>query len=255
MTTTTTTTTSTSVPVPAGTPKLPWSVKGRGKSATYCAALPAGKGTPGQRVALVAQSGAVTFAVLTTVRETVDNVTRWDFDRDTERMTADVKAANRAAKAAGTAAYWSSPAGLQTAERIAARQAAKAAGTPAPAADLVPETVPETVAPAPAADMIAATVAALVAAGASPEIIAATVAALETSTPAPAASAPAPAPRQAAPRQAAPAADLVPEKCDACNRDRKGVAPHQGAPDLLVCPRCAPLDADTARIRAARHQK
>ena len=115
------------VKIPAGTPRVPWSVKGRGKSATYCAGLPAGSGQTGQRVALVAQSGAVTFATLTTVRETVDNVTRWDFERDTERMTAEVRRANRAAKATHTAEYWSSDAGLVTAQRIAQRQAQRTA--------------------------------------------------------------------------------------------------------------------------------
>lgn len=161
--------TSTSEPTPAvtiprGTPRFSWSVKGRGKSATYCAGLPAGSGRKGQRVALVAKSGAVTFATLTEVRETADGVSRWDFDRDQERMTPEVKRANRAAKSAASAAYWQSDAGLKTAERIDARMNAKSEQSESEDAGSEPEPEPEQSEPADVDAIVAAAVAAALAA-------------------------------------------------------------------------------------------
>jgi hypothetical protein len=247
------------VKIPAGTPRVPWSVKGRGKSATYCAGLPAGSGQTGQRVALVAQSGAVTFAVLTTIRETADNVTRWDFDRDAERMTADVRRSNRAAKATHTAEYWQSDAGLVTAQRIAQRQAQRTAQP----TDVAPVSQPTAAADGPrltdgtsTASEFAAVITAMLANGASADDVARFVQLMNPTPVQPTAPAVASQPTATQPTapnmvMMSPSPDL--ETCDACNRERRGCGSHAGAPDLLVCPRCATLDADTARVRAQRH--
>lgn len=264
----TTTTVTPVVEIPAGTPRVAWSVKGRGKSATYCAGLPAGTGNPGQAVAMVAASGAVTFGNLTELRETVDGVSRWDFTRDDLRMTPAVKAANRAAKALGNAAYWQSDAGLATAQRIAERNARRsthvapaiteaehAATTEAEAEAAAYAAVAD--APwmnalaAPAVD-IAAMVAAMIAAGMDGAAIGAAVAAA-TSAPTmahiPTVAAPK-APRAKAPRLpvAKPAGPAVSGTCEVC-----GKAPATTVNGAhTACGKCASLDTDTAAIRAKR---
>ena len=241
----TTTTVTPVVEIPAGTPRVAWSVKGRGKSATYCAGLPAGTGNPGQAVAMVAASGAVTFANLTELRETTDGVSRWDFTRDDLRMTPAVKAANRAAKALGNAAYWQSDAGLATAQRIAERNAKRSTheAPEAPAAETheAPAEAPE----APAVD-IGAMVAAMIAAGMDGAAIGAAVAA---ATSAPTVAAPK-APRAKAPRLpvAKPAAPAVSGTCEVCGK--KPATTVNGA--HTACGTCASLDTDTAAIRAKR---
>ena len=249
------------VDIPRGTIVLPWSVKGRGKSATYCAAVPAGSKGIGQgtRCALVAKSGAVTFATLTEPRETVEGLTRWDFERDTERMTPEVRRANRAAKSAQSAAYWQSDAGLKTAERIAQRTAAKSETSDAesePATSEPATSEPATVETSETSDA-ASMAAAMRAAGFSAAEV---LAALQSAQSEPAKSEPAKSAQSKSPRKSKsksePAAKSEPaglSRCDACNRDRRGVAQHSGAPELETCPRCSTLDADTARMRADRH--
>ncbi len=254
-TNTTTTAVAPVVAIPAGTPRVNWSVKGRGKSATYCAGLPAGTGKAGQAVALVAASGAVTFANLTEVRETADGIARWDFERDTVRNTPAVKAANRAAKALGNAAYWQSDQGLATAQRIAdrneARQAHHEQEAPAEVAPAVAAVVEHH--EAPAVD-IAAMVAAMLAAGMDGATIGTAVAAASVHHEVPAvAQAPAvatrrtPAPRLPVAKKAAPAVKAL-GTCEVC-----GKAPAvtmNGA--HTACGKCATLDTDTADIRSKR---
>lgn len=236
--------------IPRGYYVTAWSVKGRGKSATYCALMDGQSGAPGQRVALVAKSGAVTLATLTEVRETVDGATRWDFDR--VKLTPEQQAANRAAKSASTAAYWSSDAGLQTAERIAQRTAAKST-EPAksePAKSKSPSAQPEPEHSEPEQDMATMAAAMRSAGFTAAEVLAALSSAKSepTASPQPAKS---PSPSKS-PSKSEPASDAL-DVCDACNRERRNVKPHSGAPELHTCPRCSTLDADTARVRAERH--
>lgn len=242
-------------PVPRGYFVTAWSVKGRGKSATYCAAMPAGTGKPGQSVAMIAKSGAVTLATLSEVREQSEGITRWDFDR--VKLSPEQQAANRAAKSASTASYWQSPAGLETAQRIAERQAAKSAqqSEPEPEQDTQPEPEPASTA-APEQDMAAMAAAMRSAGFTAAEVLAALSQQSPTASPSPSPSPSKPAKSPSKPRASKPEPEQSPAGlalCDACNRERRGVKPHSGAPELETCPRCSTLDADTARVRAERH--
>jgi hypothetical protein len=249
------------VPVPAHLTQLPWSVKGRGKTATYCAALPNGHGAPNMSVALVARSGAVTFVTLTEIREVDNGVARWDFTKDVAAMTPAVRAANRAAKGTSAAAYWQSDAGLKTAERIAERSNTRASESAQAETEQAPPTpqaptpqAPTPQAPTPQAPDMASTAAAMRSAGFTAAEV---MEALQSMAPTPQAPTPhtprvKPTPRATA--RAVESSDIL-TRCDACNRERKGVGTHRGAPELETCPRCSSLDTDTARTRAARHTK
>lgn len=251
--------------IPRGYFHTVWSVTGRGKSTTYCALMPHGLGEPGQRVALVARSGAVTLARLTGIHDMGDASSagnRWDFERET--IAPEQQAANRAAKAASTASYWQSSAGIATAERIAQRTASKQQQSEPASTEPASEPSEQQSEPTAAPDDIATTVAMLIAGGMSASDAASVGVAMRAAQSAQPTAPQPTAPQQRASKQskqqspraskqsAQPARDVA-ERCDACNRERKGCAEHAGASELIVCPRCATLDTDTARVRAARH--
>ena len=127
-----------------------WFVTGRGKTAQYFAAVPATQAAEGAEIALIAQSGAITYGVLNAPvsADSIDEKAAariptgsavWTFSR--QDMTAEMRAENAAKKADARAAFLRSDAGIAQAERIAARAAKKAAD----AAEGLPDTKTVTV--------------------------------------------------------------------------------------------------------------
>jgi len=237
-----------------------WKITGKGKTRAYYATVKAHTAQPGDSVKVTGKSGAVTIGRLIEVAETADGLEHWSFDN---LNTAADKARNRAINAASQSDYWSSPAGIATMARRDAANLKRA--TAAVVAPVKTAATPEAPA-APVAAVDPAILAALIAAGATPELIAATVAAMVGTVAAvPPAAVVAPVKTRKLPGLHArkiPAATIhaamastpdILAVCDSCNRERKGCATHEGAPELKTCPRCSSLDADTARVRASRH--
>lgn len=127
-------------PIPAG-----WFVTGRGKTASYYAAVDADLSelAPDAVVALTAKTGAVTYGRLNAPASDLKaehaakvpaGVAVWTFVKAHDLMTPELRAENAALKAESVAAFKRSPAGIAQAERIAARAAKReaeaAAGIP-----------------------------------------------------------------------------------------------------------------------------
>ena len=147
------------------TPEVRWFVTGRGKTGKYYAAIPAEvQPAEGVAVALVAQTGAVTYGNLNAPATDLDDkataripegVAVWTFTKDNTKMTPEVRANNAALKAEARAAFLRSEAGIAQAERIAAsaqrKAEAAAAGIPDTKTVTVTKMTPEVPAEVPAA--------------------------------------------------------------------------------------------------------
>lgn len=225
-----------------------WKITGKGKNRAYYATLKAHAAQPGDSVRVVGKSTAVTIGRLIAVQETADGLEHWTFEN---LNTPADKARNRAINAASQASYWESAAGIATMARREAANLKRATAIVAPVAAPVAAVV------APVAAIDPAILAALIAAGATPELIAATVVAMLVAPVAAPVAPVAPVKKRKIPAATVAAAmastpDIL-AVCDSCNRERKGCATHEGAPELKTCPRCSSLDVDTARLRASRH--
>lgn len=195
-------------------------------------------GAPGDRFVAVSKAGVKTTGILVNLVNTDrDGLMFWTVQAD--RKSADEMAQDRALKASAQAAYWASDKGKVRAQRIAEWRDAQAQE----AQDETPAPAPV----APVAHVMDANMDAIIAQAVAQAVAQALAAQAQAQAPV------APVVKAQGRVKVAPVNTTDIDSCEACGKHPATVA-HKGA-GLNVCKSCAPADADTLKMRAARLAK